>query len=78
MMRRHATALSRELANLGFEGVELSFEQRGSGDADRPVSQEGSGLSSRRDGALLSEDPLQMELIHVGGLDPSKALDKRI
>jgi flagellar hook-length control protein FliK len=78
MMRRHATALSRELANLGFEGVELSFEQRGGGHAERPFSQDGSGFSSSRGGAHGSEDPLHMELIHVGGLDPTKALDKRI
>lgn len=78
MMRRHATALSRELANQGFEGVELSFEQGGSGDPDQPNSGEHSGSNSHGGAARHVEDVLQIDLTHGAGLDRTKALDKRI
>lgn len=78
MMRRHAMALSRELASLGFEGVELSFEQRGGSDPEQPHSEETPKVAESGDLTSQNMDVLRLDVTHDAGMDPTKALDKRI
>lgn len=78
MMRRHAASLSKELADLGFGSVDLSFEQRDERPSQTPDHAHFEGLNAPN----LPES--EVDVLHevgppsAGGLDSTKALDKRI
>lgn len=78
MMRRHAASLSKELAELGFGYVDLSFEQRDERSPHRPEQAHFGGPTAQG----LPEG--ELDVLHqvappvAGGLDSTKALDKRI
>lgn len=79
MMRRHAASLSKELISLGFESVDLSFEQtdhKGTGSHD--PEDRNAGTSSFLEDGPLDAAGLSIELTHRTDLDQTKALDKRI
>ena len=78
MMRRYATALTKELESLGFDTVDLSFaqtEQNGT-DRERPEEPQGKSTSDKPEaGAKLG---ISLEIVDATDLDRTKALDKRI
>lgn len=78
MMRRHAASLSKELISLGFDSVDLSFEQTDQKGADTRDADEQDVLPLHFEGSPSETAGLSIELSHRTDLDQTKALDKRI